>query len=174
MYTTHRLAEISSAHELRDWPAPDDATKLSDKAEGLFIWGSTVADYLLKEVLYPEKLLALLLAGQHSSKLAPECKMDLLYQVMLAECPWEDLDFVTDYQRVLGSMVVAKIPLSLAALQALLPDVRRVPAVIKFLASLVSGSVHSKDDNPAPLRILHSHSSCQCSAAKSNTQPTAE
>jgi hypothetical protein len=121
-------------------------------AGGLFLWASTVCDYLARAIR-PDKQLAALLESLDTSRLPPTMKMDELYSRILASCPWDDDDFVEGYNMVVGMIVVAKTPLTTVSLQALLntdADIS-VEVILKPLASLFTGASSSLQ----PVRVLH-------------------
>jgi hypothetical protein len=153
LYIDHRLADIAEHHGLNDWPNPDLFDKFLEKAEGLFIWVATVCEYLLRQVVYPDKMLEVLLESMGESQLPPDQKMDSLYSTILDKCHWEDTDFVEGYQQVMGAIVAAKLPLTSDALQAIHGPEPRVQAILLRLASLVTGVTQTHTHHP--VRILH-------------------
>jgi hypothetical protein len=153
LYIRDRLRYISSRKQLQaDWPGEQYIGDFIRKAEGLFIWASTVSEYLLT-VTYPHRKLSRLLYGENPSGLSADTNMDALYAEILSACNWRDEDFVHDYELVIGTVMAAKTPISSSALQSLHrgnPDLD-VNEVLRPLSSLLTGLFH----NTQPIRILH-------------------
>ncbi|KAJ6530579.1 WD40-repeat-containing domain protein [Mycena capillaripes] len=91
---------------------------------GLFIWAATVCRFLASSYNREDKL-AKLLASQYD----PARSLDELYTMALRESArvndekftrWDDRDFTRDAKRVLGSIALAKAPLTGAAMDSLL------------------------------------------------------
>ncbi|KAG6833612.1 hypothetical protein H0H87_004239 [Tephrocybe sp. NHM501043] len=157
IYVNHRLREIAADpdHDLpHDWPGPALRTQLSDKAGGLFQWARTTCDYI-RQSTYPDKKLVDLMANAVGVWSGPEQQMDNIYQTILKGYLWSDNDFVEGYYAVVGSIVAAKAPLSVTALQSLhcAPDYKslKVQRIVKMLGSLL----HDVPDNEKPLAPLH-------------------
>lgn len=136
----------------RQWPAPDLLYRLRTMAGGLFLWASTVCDYLA-EMIRPDKKLTALLDSLSVHPLPPIKKMDDLYSKILGSCRWDDDDFVEGYSLVVGTVMVARTPLTTAGLQALLEsdaDVSVKP-ILHPLASLFTGV----NGDEQPVQALH-------------------
>ncbi|KAF7970912.1 hypothetical protein HWV62_22610 [Athelia sp. TMB] len=133
---------------------PDETMirNLQKSAEGLFVWAVTVCNFLRTAYKPTKKLQALLSkAVQH---LPPERKIDQLYAAILAECgDWEDADFRKDYDLVMGTIVAAKRPLSLAAVRALHDGSQELDPeqLLQRFGSVLIGF----RDPSQPIRILH-------------------
>lgn len=127
---------------------------LKIKAEGLFIWIATVFSYLRSAYNPKSKLSALLLKSIPYGIFNINKKMDALYTAILEACGnWYDVEFQRDYQLVMGAIMAAKRPLSLAALRALCDD---IPALTPDLLLERFGSVlvGFRNDHES-IRILH-------------------
>ncbi|KAF7363878.1 Vegetative incompatibility protein het-e-1 [Mycena sanguinolenta] len=151
VYATQRFKEIALEHELENWPPQHLVTALLNRAEGLFIWITTICDYLFHHV-YPDKMIEELLESARGSQLPPEEKIDSLYFTIMASCQWNDIHFVDGYRHVMGVMVIQKIPLMLNTLQQLHGPTPRVKPIVVQLASLITGSTGTD----RPVQILHS------------------
>jgi hypothetical protein len=79
--------------------------------------------------------------------------MDALYFEVLSTCDWADKDFVHDYHLLMGAIVGAKTPLSLAALKSLHRRHTELDAdgTLQPLSSLLIGIF----DQDQPIHILH-------------------
>ncbi|KAF8325230.1 uncharacterized protein EI90DRAFT_3073466 [Cantharellus anzutake] len=115
---------------------------ISEKAGGLFIWISTVFRYV-----------RLLNTGTSRSTDSPEGVMGMLYMTILDKCGWGEEDFVHDYPIVMGAILIAEQPLSIAAWDAILSPFLNssVRDTLVELASLLLGVPNSD----TPIRIIH-------------------
>jgi hypothetical protein len=79
--------------------------------------------------------------------------MDELYMTILKTCNWRDNAFVQGYGLVVGTIMAAKSPLSMAALQSLHGDNLKWPVemILQPLGSLLTGMTATDH----PVRILH-------------------
>ncbi|KAG6840805.1 hypothetical protein C0991_004160 [Blastosporella zonata] len=157
IYVDHRLREIAAdpEHDLpHDWPGSTLRAQLSERAGGLFQWARTTCDYI-RQSTYPDKKLVDLMANAVGVWTGPEQQMDDIYKTILEGYLWSDNDFVEGYYAVVGSIVAAKAPLSVAALQSLhcQPDHKslKVKRIVKMLGSLL----HDIPDDQKPLEPLH-------------------
>jgi hypothetical protein len=129
-----------------DWPGDEVIRKLTDRASGLFIWASTASRFV--DGHNPEKRLRLLLLNDSTS--GAESSLDTLYETALVSVGmWDDSDFVTDFQAILGTMLAARIPLSGAAIDKLLGANESRPSI--HTTSLL-GCIIRQQPN---LRLLH-------------------
>jgi len=120
--------------------------------EGLFVWVSTVSEYLLT-VAYPDKQLSTLLYERNIQCLDAEAKMHALYAEVLSACHWRDHHFVHDYELVIGTIIAVKTPLSSSAVKSLhraRPSLE-VNEVLRPLSSVLTGFVHET----LLIRIVH-------------------
>ena len=123
-------------------------------AEGLFIWIATVFGYLSRAYSPKAKLIALLSNSAPQGLMDANKKMDVLYTAILDDCgAWDDPDFIKDYQLVMGAIMAAKRPLSLAALRAICEDIKETSPqhLLERFGSVLVG-FHNETD---PIRILH-------------------
>ncbi|KAF8338708.1 uncharacterized protein EI90DRAFT_3117803 [Cantharellus anzutake] len=156
-YIRSQLETLKNCH-------PDMQHKLDDeektvegileRAGGLFIWISTIFRYMRKASKDPMRTLeGLLGTGGKGSAISAEGMMDRLYSSILKKCGWEDEDFGRDYPVVMGAILVAQQPLSVAAWDAILSPFLKssVRYTLAELAPLLSGL----EDPDNPIRILH-------------------
>ncbi|KAF8321019.1 uncharacterized protein EI90DRAFT_2591293 [Cantharellus anzutake] len=139
-------------HNLQD--EDKKVQEISEQANGLFVWISTIFRYMRTANKDPMRTLeGLLDTGAKRSKVPAEGMMDRLYTSILKKCDWEDEEFAYDYPVVMGAIFVAQQPLSVAAWDAILSPFLKssVQYVLAELAPLLSvvGNHH------APVRILH-------------------
>ncbi|TFK41510.1 hypothetical protein BDQ12DRAFT_733035 [Crucibulum laeve] len=151
-YARLRLKEIAILKNMRpNWPSEQLVIKFINKAGGLFIWVSTVCEYLSHSTA-PEKKLRILLADDRLTALDAEGKMTKLYSAILTACDWNDEDFVEGYNMVMGTLVASKTPLSVTALQSLHRNAEiQISEIISPLAPLLIGSTEKNE----PVRLLH-------------------
>ncbi|KAF7973902.1 hypothetical protein HWV62_14048 [Athelia sp. TMB] len=127
---------------------------LKSMSEGLFIWIATVFGYLSRAYSPKAKLIALLSNSAPQGLMDANKKMDVLYAAILDDCgAWDDPDFVKDYQLVMGAIMAAKRPLSLAALRAICEDTKDTSPqhLLERFGSVLVGFYDEND----PIRILH-------------------
>jgi hypothetical protein len=153
LYIDNRLRHISSRKRLGlHWPDPQLTLDFTTKAGGSFIWVSTISDYLC-DTTYPDKGLRKLLYQRNPSGLHAEAKIDDLYAEILSSCTWDDEDFASDYQLLVGAIMAARTPLSITALQSLHRShpTLDVAEILRPLASLFTGLT----DSSQPVQIIH-------------------
>jgi hypothetical protein len=154
VYILLKLKELRRRGKLgEDWPDQSLANDFTRRAEGLFIWVSTVCNYI-HTTIDPNEELKLLASQRSPQGLPAEEKMDKLYMTILKTCNWRDNAFVQGYRLVMGTIMAAKSPLSMAALQSLHGDNLKWPVekILQPLGSLLTG-LTAMDHHP--VRILH-------------------
>ncbi|KZP14725.1 TPR-like protein [Athelia psychrophila] len=127
---------------------------LTNLAGGLFIWIVTVFRYLRNADNPEGKLRALLAKTGTPGRLDPSKIMDALYTVILELCgDWQDPEFCEGYRMLMGAIVAAKRPLSLAALRALHGDTLMLSpgSLPQRFGSVLVGL----DDDDGPVCVLH-------------------
>jgi hypothetical protein len=155
LFVPHRLKQVAKRHRLGDdWPGQGLTKSFETRAEGLFLWVATICDYLYTRSDPTEELRKLISAPSLSITSA-ESKMDQLYVTILQACDWSDDAFVRDYQRLMGSAVATKTPLTLSALSSLHD---RTPLashlVLRHLSPLLSGLGEAENSSQS-VRFLH-------------------
>lgn len=146
-----RLREIGERRSLGEsWPAPAQLELFIRKAEGLFIWVTTVCNHVAKSV-NPRKQLNTLLSNSQLHNASSTTKMDELYAIILDACPWNDEDFSSNYRQLMGAIIALETPLPVGALHGLLsdPDVQTIAAVLEHLGTVLTGLPNG------PVRVLH-------------------
>jgi hypothetical protein len=154
VYVLLKLKELGRRGKLgKDWPDQSLANDFIRRAEGLFIWVSTVCNYI-RTTIDPNEELKLLVSQRSPQGLPAEEKMDKLYMAILKTCNWRDNAFVQGYRLIMGTIMAAKSPLSMAALQSLHGDNLKWPVekILQPLGSLLTG-LTAMDHHP--VRILH-------------------
>jgi tetratricopeptide (TPR) repeat protein len=149
-----QLAEVAQWKCLdRDWPGPKLTEAFTQRAGGLFLWVSTICEYLRDSTVDPNGQLRLLLSSDRTSELSAEEKMDELYATILRGCNWRDKAFSEGYQLLMGAIMAARTPLSARALEALHGGSLRltVKTILQPVASLLTGI--GKPDQP--IQQLH-------------------
>ena len=151
-YVEHRFKLLVEQHKLlgEGPPRKELLDKLVEKAEGLFIWASTIFDYL-GNVVDPLKMIDEFLSA--NSGISAEEKMDNTYRQILERCNWKDPDFIEGYRRFMGAIMAARTPLSAKALRSLHDGPTRVliTTILNPLRCLLSGL----ETESRPIRILH-------------------
>ena len=134
LFLTHQLHEVAlkcSKSLSPTWPGPQVVQELARRAGGLFIWAETVTKFIRSGD--PEGRLGLVLEEAGTSYL------DTLYeQVLNASFPNPTASEIRTLCSVLGTVILAKAPLSLLAIAHLLSlKVSTVEHICASLQSLV-------------------------------------
>jgi hypothetical protein len=121
IYVEDLLRHIAYQRHLFDgWPGQELSNEFRTKAEGLFIWVSTMSGDLSNDRTYdPTSKLRSLLFNASGRGLPPEAKIDKLYADILNSCDWSDEEFAEMYRLVMGSIMAAKTPLTASGIQLL-------------------------------------------------------
>ncbi|KAF8334725.1 uncharacterized protein EI90DRAFT_458255 [Cantharellus anzutake] len=157
VYIRTQLRELKDVHpSLKPKLKEEDemVQSILERAGGLFIWVSTVFRYMKMASGAPMRMLEKLLdTGTNRSKASAEEMMDALYTSILEKCNWKDEDFTHDFPIVIGTILIAQQPLSIAAWTAILSLQLESPVehTLAELAPLLSGV----QDPHTPIRILH-------------------
>ncbi|KAF8344174.1 uncharacterized protein EI90DRAFT_53983 [Cantharellus anzutake] len=128
--------------------------EISERANGLFIWISTIFRYMKMTNQDPMGTLKSLLdTGAKRPEVPAEKMMEDLYTSILKKCAWEDENFAHDYPIVMGAIFVAQEPLSITAWDSILSPFLKssVRYALAELAPLLSGI----EDSHIPVCILH-------------------
>lgn len=146
-FSRHRLEDIAQKRKLgKTWPSPHLVDAFIKKAEGLYIWVETV----YRSIRYstePTLQLQRLVQDRPYFNLPVEEKMAELYSTILSVCPWDDEDFTSNYQVVLGTVLALKTPLPTSAIQSLLQIQVSVENVLRPLNAVLAGVSKSSDGN---------------------------
>jgi len=153
IFVRFKLAKVAEWKDLgKHWPDQELLTAFTEKAEGLFLWVSTVCEYLGGS-LDPDGELRSLISDRSPSDLPAEEKMDELYLTILQACNWKDKAFSMGYSLLMGAVMAAKTPLSVSALQSLHRASLTLP--VNKLLQPVSSLLIGLAQNNQPIRPLH-------------------
>ncbi|KAF8335919.1 uncharacterized protein EI90DRAFT_276112 [Cantharellus anzutake] len=156
-YISFQLQKLKKSHpELRDNLQDEDkkVREILERANGLFIWVSTIFLYMETNSNDPMRTLGRLLdTGTKRSKVPAEGMMDHLYTTILKRCNWEDEDFVHDYPIVMGAIVVAQQPLSVTAWDVILSP--SLNSSVRYALAELAPLLLGVEDPYIPIRILH-------------------
>ncbi|KAF8594481.1 hypothetical protein BDV93DRAFT_515736 [Ceratobasidium sp. AG-I] len=155
IFVRHRLQQLAEARGFdSDWPGEQLRSEFEARAAGLFIWVTTVCDYILSRT-NPRRELEKLVSGSRPAKTSAELKMDKLYAMILDSCDWDDEDFSNGYHRAMGTALATKTPLTISAWNMLFDD---KPAVSDFvlqkLSALLTGMSKDRHETQS-VRVLH-------------------
>lgn len=155
VFARHTLSDIAKKRGLgAEWPGEERSEAFIRKAEGLFIWVSTVGGFL-RSCADPAKQLQRLIEDHQYFNLNSEAKMASLYTTVLSACPWDDDDdFSANYQLLMGTIVALKTPLSPLAIKSLLAIDISITDTLRSLSPVLMGIV-DLGDSERPLQILH-------------------
>ncbi|KAF8344310.1 uncharacterized protein EI90DRAFT_3115095 [Cantharellus anzutake] len=157
IYIHFQLQKLKKVHrDLRRNLQDEDkmVQEISEQANGLFIWISTIFRYMKMANKDPMGTLETLLdIGAKRPEVPAEKMMDDLYTSSLKKCAWEDEEFAHDYPIVMGAIFVAQQPLSITAWDVILSPFLNssVQYALAELAPLLSGV----EDSHIPVHILH-------------------
>jgi len=120
--------------------------KLVERASGLFVWAFTASEFINGHD--PRRRLNIILMGEAMS--GAEAALDTLYKTALQSiCLWDDEDFIADFRDILGIILIARQPLSTAAVDILLklPEDRPSMHTISLLRCVLQQEPY--------IRVLH-------------------
>ena len=167
LFLRTRLAEIarnrSHCDVAEDWPFLSDINTLCEKADGLFIYASTVVKFVSSRHHQPSKRLTILVSLPQNTTHEGQSGINTLYTEILrqAYCDLEPDDQNPDNQEVyqhfrsvVGAVLLAFNPLSMKSLSSLLHDFdtpSEISAALDPLHSLLLVPEVTED----PVRIFH-------------------
>lgn len=138
-----------------DWPSKADLQKLVDLAVPLFIFASTVCRFVSESK--PQKRLKLILEQRYAAGSSHVAKtyLPILDQLLLEKSKSEQEEILEDFRTIVGPIILAADPLSVASLASLLGiEQKNINEEINILTRLHSVLYIPKklDD---PVRLLH-------------------
>ena len=158
LYFTTQLTEISKTRSdcdlIEGWPDSGDIDTLCEKADGLFIYASTVLKFIASQYHHPTKRLALVIASARSTAHEGKSGIDRLYTKLLEQAfshvGSDEEELYSQFRSVVGSIALVYNPLSMKTLSTLL----KIPDISITLHSL--HSVLLVSTNVAePIRVYH-------------------
>ena len=155
LFFEKRLAHIASQYpSLQSWPGEPIIKQLTACAAGLFIWAETVARFLEQDDDSPDEQLKLVLGGNfHEEGLGNT--IDKLYHQILHRSFKHSKPHVLDtFRKVLGAILLAKIPLHRHDLYHFLLGALENRSSIDFILNKLS-TVISQSDTDRPIHIVH-------------------
>lgn len=164
LFYEHQFSEIQRKNHLyhceipAEWPSEDDVRRLVERAIPLFIFAFTVSRYIAES--NPQRRMDMILQ-QSLNKFLTGLKgtyLPILNQVVACEDNDERNDRIVDFQRLVGSIVLLKNPLSVSALCLLLSDhEEQVVGVLQPLDSVLNipRAESGRIDLSAPITLLH-------------------
>ncbi len=137
------------------WP-PELQRRFVVHARGLFIWASAVIHYLKIESANPIVALEDLL-DEHAPRddVPAEEQLDSLYTAILKKCNWRDRAFKHNFPIVMGAIVAAKSPLSMAAWDALLLPLLFPKTSVRDTVSELRPLLTGIDQPSTSIELLH-------------------
>lgn len=150
-YLRHWMGVIRTSNPLlqlpSDWPGESRILDLAKRSSGLFVWAST-AIVFIGDGHDPDECLNALLSSDSRAK--GESALDELYMTALRSTgKWKDETFVSDFHNIMGTILVARDPLSPSAVDNLIKLARPSLHTISYLGCVVHWSPNQ------PIRILH-------------------
>ena len=158
-YLTVRLREItfppSRIAPEALWPHPEDVKALAEKASGLFIFATTVINFIGDEQCIPQDQMRIMLdlqAPEDSTELQPYALIDRLYLQILRNCRGENSQLASNLHTVIGAIATLQNPLSYDALMLFLGIKDRIlHDVLRRLSSVI----HYPRSNDDSVRFMH-------------------
>ncbi|KAJ7690517.1 WD40-repeat-containing domain protein [Mycena rosella] len=119
-----------------EWPGSPTIQRLADNAGGLFIWASTACRFIRS--FDPTTRLAILLSADTDGA----TNLDGLYTVSLRNsADWNDETFAQEARKVIGAIVLSRVPLNDQTMDRLLGlEERRSSEVLNYLGCVVQWS----------------------------------
>jgi hypothetical protein len=157
-YLLRSFADIVENHpemNLVDWPSQEDLNIVADVADTLFVFATTVVRFVGAPKRNPRTRLDIMLARREGSSASPYRFLDRLYLQVLrtsvfSEEPEEEVVLCESLRVVVGSILAAQQPLSVAAHALLL---HQDPADVQLVVRSLSALLLSTGDEP--VRIFH-------------------
>lgn len=152
LYALHCLNQVARDQRKNSAWVADVLPGFLVAAGGLFIWVETVSEYL-RYATDPDEALHDFATHNPDPSTSAERRMDMLYTHCLERFDWTDRSFMNGFHLVLGSILVAKVPLSLTALIKLHPNISQAKFtnILRELRAILS--VPNEADQP--IRIIH-------------------
>jgi hypothetical protein len=152
IFTSERMKSIAQTHcldNVNEWPGEESREALVRRAEGLFIYVTTVTNFIEdREVSDPNGQLQIVLsdiADPSDTLTSPWIQLDRLYYNILRKKFLENSTqfFQQLYRRVVGAIVTVIIPLSVSALVQLLDIQDQGPNTAKKLVNRTIGRIQA-------------------------------
>ena len=148
----NRMAEIRSTNIslqlAHGWPGDSAILALNTHAAGLFVWASTACRFI--DGYDPRRNLDVVLFGGMSNK--AQSALDALYRTALESAVkdmWDDESFRADFCSIIGTILIARNPISDKTIDTLLSLERPSLHIISRLGCVLHWS------EMEPVRILH-------------------
>ena len=157
-----RLTEIAKTRSdcdlTKDWPGSYDINILCKKAAGLFIYASTVVNFVASQHHLPTERLSLIISLPQSSAHEGKSGIDLLYIQVLEHAfrdgDSDDRELYSRFKFVVGTVLSVFHPLSRKSLSDLLRNCGTPSHISNTLRSLHS-LLLVPDNKVDPVRIFH-------------------
>ncbi|KAI9857277.1 MAG: hypothetical protein M1813_008315 [Trichoglossum hirsutum] len=153
LFLEHELREIRMRRSLSsDWPTKDQIQTLAQMAIPLFIFAATACRYIGDKRDNPRKRLNLVLGYQKTASKLDKTYLPILNQLVDDEDEENKERWASEFQEIVGSIVVLESPLSVVSLAHLLGIPKDdVSCRLDSLHSVLS--IHDSQD--VPVRLLH-------------------
>ena len=139
-----------------DWPSSWDINNLCGKANGLFIYASTVVKFIESKYHSPSTRLNLIIFP--SKDVSHEVGIDNLYTQILElafqDAGTDEQDLYVRFRNVVGTVLLVFHPLSRKALSDLVPDCR-TPSYITITLRFLHSLLKVQDNEDKAIEVLH-------------------
>ena len=154
----HEFDRIRKHHRLhKDWPGEPILDHLVCKANGLFIYASTVCLFIRHQDYYPPQRLNLVLKDSMEDRSSTK-QLDLIYTTVIQHAVVDGRDaevktiLLERFRRIVGSIVILSDALTTTALGKLLGTEQwKVEKTLQSLSSVLAYS----ESADIPIRLLH-------------------
>ena len=162
LFLKNRFAEIAKSRSNcslpKDWPDPYYIGVLCRKADGLFIYASTVVKFVSSQVHPPDERLDLLLTHRQDTSYEGREGIDLLYTQVLEQAFRDvkslDHKFYSHFRSVVGTIVLVFHPLSINTLSDLLRNCG-TPSKISNSLRILHSVLLVPDSMDDTVRVFH-------------------
>ena len=139
-----------------EWPSSWDINSLCRKADGLFIYASTVVKFIASKQHSPPTILNLIIFS--SKDVSHEVEIDNLY-IQILELAFQDAgpdeqDLYARFRNLVGTVLLVFHPLSRKALSDLVPDCP-TPSYISITLRSLHSLLKVQDNEDKAIRVLH-------------------
>ena len=119
LYIRHEMSIITDHYKLpRNWPGDKKLQTLVDHSAGLFIWASTATAFI-REGHDPVEQLDILMKSESHER--GGFSLDHLYATaLLAAGKWDSVTFAEDFRKILGTVILGRVPLTNIAMDRIL------------------------------------------------------
>jgi len=163
IFLRHRIHHIQKQNPhllfVPDWSVEDIIHTLALRSAGLFMWAWTACRFI--DTYAPQNSLNTLLQGDVNAN--AQSALDGLYATAFKSYE-NDFDFKSDFLSIMGTIIVARNPLSVQAIDALLRHKRSGDMISKLGCVLMTDKNLIRIIHPSFADYLYNHDRCKSDA----------